>query len=95
MSTTPNPSIGRRYNATMPCRLIIVLFAACVLSGCAHEAKSYRKEEGMVTGGQERAFAGCQAAAEPILEKSGRVMGLTAYHQAISDCMRAQGYDKL
>ena len=79
----------------MPCRLIIALIAACVLTACALEANSYRKEEGMVTGGQERAFANCQATAEPILAKSGRVMGLTAYNQAISDCMRAQGYEKL
>lgn len=49
----------------------------------------------MITGGQERAFAGCQAAAEPILAKSGRVMGRTAYDQSIRDCMRAQGYEKL
>ena len=79
----------------MHLQLIIILFTACVLSGCAHEANSYRKAEGMVNEGQERAFAACRTNAEPILANSGSLMGLTAYNQSITDCMRAQGYTKL
>ena len=79
----------------MRLQLIIILFTACVLSGCAHEANSYRKTEGLVNESQERAFATCRANAAPILENNGRLMGLTAYNQSITDCMRAQGYTKL
>ena len=80
----------------MRLRLIFNLWVILALSsGCAHEANSYRKAEGMVNERQERAFAVCRANAAPILAKSGELMGLTAYHQAITDCMLAQGYTKL
>ena len=93
---TTCPYIDRGYNVAMRFRWIIILFAAvCVLSGCAHEANSYRKAEGLVNESQERAFATCRANAAPILENNGRLMGLTAYNESISDCMRAQGYIKL
>ncbi len=81
------------YNSAMPCRMIIILCAVCVLSGCAHEASSYRKAEGRVDDAQQRAFAGCRAKAEPLASAGG--LGGLAYHQAISDCMKAQGYEKL
>jgi hypothetical protein len=73
----------------------IILFFVLTLAGCAHEASSYRPAEGGVNAAQERAFAACRNKAEPILEKSGRVMGLAAYDQSITDCMSAQGYTKL
>jgi hypothetical protein len=95
LAATISPYIDRGYNVAMRFRPIIILFAVCVLSGCAHEANSYRKTEGLVNETQERTFATCRANAAPILENSGRLMGLTAYNQSISDCMRAQGYIKL
>ena len=75
-------------------RVTIYLLAVCVLSGCAHEANSYRKAEGLVNDAQEKAFAACRANATPILSSSGGILGQPAYHQAIVDCMSVQGYVK-
>jgi hypothetical protein len=85
----------RRYNVAMHSRLSSILIAVLALAGCAHDARSYRPAEGSVNETQERAFAACRANAEPILKKSGSLMGLTAYDQSITDCMRDRGYTKL
>ena len=69
------------------------IIAAFLLAGCAHDASSYRPADGGANEAQERAFAGCRANAVPLASQGGLV-GLTAYHQAIGDCMRAQGYVK-
>lgn len=74
-------------------RLIVILYAALTLAGCAHDARSYRRAEGLTNDAQERAFAACRAAAPP--PSGGSLTALTAYNESITDCMRAQGYTKL
>jgi hypothetical protein len=70
-----------------------LLIAAIALAGCAHNAESYRSATTGANEEQERAFAACRANATPLMGMGG-LLGITAYHQSISDCMRAQGYVK-
>jgi hypothetical protein len=70
-----------------------LIIVALLGGGCAHSADSYQATDGGVNEGRERAFAGCRADATPLIGMGG-LIGITAYHQAIGDCMRAQGYAK-
>ena len=77
-------------------RLIIILCAACALSGCATETKesvSYRKMDSMVNETQESALDACRTSAKP-RATSDSLTGRIEYNETISECMRAHGYEK-
>jgi hypothetical protein len=71
-----------------------VILCCAALSGCAHDASSYRLADGGTEEAKERAVAACRNNASPILVNSGGLIALAAYSQSINDCMRAQGYVK-
>jgi hypothetical protein len=97
------PPMRKHSNAngetTMPYRLLATLFAACLLSGCAtepnlyHEARLYQKIDSKVNETRESAYEFCRSTTLR-LANTDSISGRVEYHETLSECMRARGYEK-